>query len=239
MATGNGNIQQRVCLGLSAATGGLLAVLADIMQKQDASAVEQLKAALGAVLQVRTYPWVIGLLLIALSVALSFIFSADSNKKSFYVGASILAIMMTTVPYDAKPGLSTGAAVAPVPAAEKAANNSGWWDRLMVPSRVFAQVLESSSHGSPVTVQLETANRKPVGAAVFSLVDPSTGQVMARSRVQGSKLTFYVSNPQYVLRVQVDGYAIAEHSLNPPPPSLTITLAPSGVPLAIQRLFRR
>lgn len=239
MATENGNIPQKICLGLSAATGGLLAVLADIMQKQDASAVEQLKSALGAVLQIRTYPWVIGLLLIALSVALSFIFSADSNKKSFYVGASILAIMMTTVPYDAKPGLNTGAVVPPSPTAEKAANNLGWWDRLMIPSQVFAQDAAPSSHGSPVTVQLETGDQKPVGIAIFSLVDPSTGQVVARSRVQAGKFTFYVTNPQYLLRVQVDGYAIAERSLNPPPPSLTIPLTPSGIPLAIQRLFRR
>jgi hypothetical protein len=239
MATDTGTIQQKVCLGLSAATGGLLAVLADIMQKQDASAVEQLKSALGAVLQMRTYPWLVAVSLIALSVALSFIFSADTNKKSFYVGASILAIMMTSVPYDAKPGLNTGVALHPVPGAEKAAADLGWWDRLMIPSQVFAEIAAPAPHGSPVTVQIETADQKPIGVAIFSLVDPSNGQVVARSRVQGSKFTFYVNNPQYLLRVQVEGYAIAERSLNPPPPSLTVSLTPSSVPLAIQRLFRR
>jgi hypothetical protein len=239
MPAGISNIPQKICLGLSAAIGGLLAVLADIMQKQDASAVEQLKSALGAVLQVRTYPGVVGLLLIALSVALSFIFSADSNKKSFYVGASILAIMMTSVPYDAKPGLSTGSVLHPASGAEKAAANLGWWDGLMIPAQVFAQSGAPAAHGSPVTVQVETADQKPIGIAIFSLVDPSSGQVVARSRVQGNKFTFYVTNPQYLLRVQVDGYAIAERSLNPPPPSLTVSLTPSSVPLAIQRLFRR
>ncbi|MBZ5663161.1 MAG: hypothetical protein LAO30_01020 [Acidobacteriia bacterium] len=239
MATEKGNIQQKICLGLSAATGGLLAVLADIMQKQDASAVEQLKSALGTVLQVRTYPWFVGLLLIVLSVALSFIFSADSNKKSFYVGASILAIMMTSVPYDAKPGLNTGSVLHPTPDAVGATNELGWWGRFLIPSRVFAQNAAPSSQGSPVTVQLETTDKKPVSMATFTLVDPSNGQVVARSRVQGSKFTFYVTNPQYLLRVQVDGYAIAEHSLNPPPPSLTISLTPSSVPLSIQRLFRK
>ena len=239
MTMANGNVQTKICFGLSAATGGLLAVLADIMQKQDASAVEQLNAALGGVLHIPSYPWIVGLMLIGLSVALSFIFSADSNKKSFYVGASILAIMMTSVPYDAKPGLNTGSVQRPAPSEEKAATDVGWWNRLMIPSQVFAQGAAPSNHGSPVTVQLETADQKPVSMAIFSLVDPGTGQVVARSRVQGGKFTFYVSNPQYLLRVQVDGYAIAERGLNPPPSSLTISLTSSSVPLAIQRLFRR
>jgi len=63
--------------------------------------------------------------------------------------------------------------------------------------------------------------------------------MMARSRVEGSDFTFYVSNRAYLLRVQVDGYAAAERSLNPPPRSLTISLTPSSIPLSVQRMFRK
>jgi hypothetical protein len=57
--------------------------------------------------------------------------------------------------------------------------------------------------------------------------------------VQGSDFTFYVNNRTYSLRVQVDGYAIAELPLNLPPRSLTISLIPSSIPLSIQRVFRK
>ena len=235
MPTKNANTKQTIYCGLSAATGGLLAVLSDITQKQDASAVEQLKSALRGILGVQTYGWAVALVLILLAVALSFIFSADSNKKAFYLGASILAIMVTAVPYDAKPNLDT----IPNPSAAGAANDLGWWDRLLIPSPVLAQNAPPSTQSSPVTVQIETADKKLVSLAIFTLIDPSNGQVK-RSRVQGSSLRFYVQNRPYTLRVQVDGYTIAESSINPPlppPQTLSITLFPSRVPLSIQRLL--
>lgn len=227
--------KQMICLGLSAATGGSLAILSDITQKQDASAVEQLHSALGGVLGVQTYPWVVMLLLIVFSVALSFIFSADSNKKAFYIGASILALMMTVVPYKALPGLNTS----PPSSGAGAATEQGWWDRFLIPPQVFAQNAPQSSPSSPFIVHLETEDKKPVSSAIFALIDPSNGQTIRRSRVQGSDFTFYVNNRTYSLRVQVDGYAIAELPLNLPPRSLTISLIPSSIPLSIQRVFRK
>jgi hypothetical protein len=223
-----------ICLGLSAATGGSLAIMSDITQKQDASAVEQLHSALGGVLGVQTYPWVVMLMLIVFSVALSFIFSADSNKKAFYIGASILALMMTAVPYKTLPNLNTS----PLPGGAGAATQS-WWDRFLIPPQVFAQNTPQPNTTSPFIVHLETEDKKPVSGAIFTLIDPSSNQTIRRSRVQGGDLTFYVNNHPYLLRVQVDGYAIAETPLNPPPRSLTISLAPSSVPLSIQRIFRK
>ncbi len=227
--------KKSICLGLSAATGGLLAVLSDIAQKQDASAVEHLQSALSGVLGVRTYPAVVALVLIALGVALSFIFSAESNKKAFYVGASILAIMMTAVPYNAPPSLNTS----PTAKGAEAPVHAGWLDRLMIPGQVYAQTAVPNNASYPVDVHLQASNGKPVTSAIFTLLDSNAGEVLARSAVQTANYTFYVPNRPCKLRVQVDGYAIVERPLSPASRTLTIQLAPSGVPLAVQRLFQK
>lgn len=229
------NAKKTMCLGLSAATGGLLAILSDIAQKQDASAVEHLQSALGGVLGAQTYPAVVALALITLSVALSFIFSADSNKSSFYVGASILAIMMTAVPYNPPPSLNT----TPVANHAEAAVPAGWWDRLMIPPQVLAQSRSSNDATYPVDVHLRTDDRKAVNSATFTLIDANSGEIVGRSRVQTGDFTFYAQNRPSTLRVQVDGYAIAEKPLNPSVRTLTIQLTSSNVPLALQRIFRK
>ena len=226
-------VKKSMCLGLSAATGGLLAVLSDIAQKQDASAVEHLQSALAGVMGVRAYPAVVAVVLIALAVALSFIFSADSNRKAFYIGASILAIMMTAVPYNAPPSLSA----TPTAKTLAAPVSLGWWDRLVIPGQVYAQNASAGSYA--VDVHLQTDNGKTVRSATFTLVDSNSGEVLGRSRVQSGNFTFYAPDRPCILRVQVDGYAIVERPLQAASKSVTIQLTASGVPLALQRLFRR
>jgi len=224
-----------MCLGLSAATGGLLAVLSDIAQKQDASAVEHLQSALTGVLGFRTYPAVVALVLIALGVALSFIFNAASNKKAFYVGASILAIMMTAVPYNAPPSLSTS----PTAKGAETPVHLGWWDHLMIPGQVYAQSSAPNNTSYAVDVRLQPDNGKAVTSATFTLIDSNSGQVLARSTVQSANFTFYAPNRPCKLQVQVVGYSIAERPLSPDSRQLNIQLTSSGVPMAVQRLFRR
>ena len=227
--------KRSMCLGLSAATGGLLAVLSDIAQKQDASAVEHLQAALTGVIGVRTYPAVVALVLIALGVALSFIFSADSNKKAFYIGTSILAIMMTAVPYNAPPSLSTS----PTAKTTAAPTTLGWWDQMMIPGEVHAQNLAPNNGSYPVDVHLQTNNGRVVKSAVYTLVDANSGAVIGRSTVPSANFTFYAPSRPCTLRVQVDGYAIAERPLSSTSRAVTIQLNSSAVPVAIQRIFRR
>ncbi|HKV77352.1 MAG TPA: hypothetical protein VJP02_04395 [Candidatus Sulfotelmatobacter sp.] len=235
MATERDGLRKSMCLGLSAATGGLLAVLSDIAQKQDASAVEHLQSALTGVLGLRTYPAVVVLALIALAVALSFIFSAESNKKAFYVGASILAIMMTAVPYNAPPSLST------TPTAKSVAEpvSSRWWDRLMIPGQVYAQSTSANNKSYSVEIHLQTDNGKAVSSATFTVIDANSGEVLGRSTVQSSDFTFYAPNRPCTLRVQVDGYAIVDRPLSSAARAMTIQLTASRVPSALQRVFRR
>jgi hypothetical protein len=235
MATELYTLKKSMCLGLSAATGGLLAVLSDIAQKQDASAVEHLQSALTGVLGLRTYPAVVVLALIVLSVALSFIFSAESNKKAFYIGASILAIMMTAVPYNAPPSLSA------TPTEKSAAEpvRFRWWDRLMIPGQVYAQSAPANNKSYSVDIHLQTDNRKAVSSATFTVVDANSGEVLGRSKVQSGDFTFYAPNRPCVLRVQVDGYAIVERQLSSASRAMTIQLSASPVPTALQRIFRK
>jgi len=235
MAPALQNARKSICLGLSAATGGLLAVLSDIAQKQDASAVEHLQSALAGVMGVRTYPAVVAVVLIALAVALSFIFNADSNKKAFYVGASILAIMMTAVPYNPPPSLSTS----PTAKGVESPVHLGWWDRLMIPGEVYAQAAPTTNTSYPVDVHLQTDDGKAVSSATFTLIDAASGQVLGRSRVQSGNFTFYAPNRPCTLRVGVEGYGIAERQLNPTVRTLTISLTSSNVPLPLQRMFRK
>ncbi len=235
MASEHGAPTRSICLGLSAATGGLLAVLSDIGQKQDASAVEHLQSALAGMLGIRTYPAVVALVLIALAVALCFIFSAKSNKSAFYVGASILAIMMTLVPYNAAPPLST----IPAPKEASASVDLSWWDKLLLPGQVYAQTAPPNDSTYEVAIHLITDNGKPVSSATFTLIDAKSGEILGRSKVQSGSFSFYAPNRPSTLRVQVDGYAIVERPLNSASKTMDIQLATSAVPLAVQRVFRK
>jgi hypothetical protein len=228
-------VRRSMCLGLSAATGGLLAILSDIAQKQDASAVEHLQLALTGVFGLRTYPVIVALVLISLAVALSFIFSADSNKQAFYVGASILAIMMTAVPYNAPPSLST----TPMAKSALAPVSLGWWDQLIIPGQVYAQGTPGNNASYPVDVHLQTDNGKAVSMAVYTVIDAKSGEILGRSRVQSANFTFYAPNCSCTLRVQVEGYVIVERPLSPALRAMTIQLTASGIPLSLQRIFRR
>ena len=53
---------------------------------------------LATVLRIQSYMWLAALILIALAVALSFIYGADSCKTAFTTGAGILALMVTLTP---------------------------------------------------------------------------------------------------------------------------------------------
>jgi hypothetical protein len=78
-----------------------------------------------------------------------------------------------------------------------------------------------------------------VSSATFTVIDANSGEVLGRSKVQSGDFTFYAPNRPCTLRVQVDGYAIVERQLSSASRAMTIQLAASGVPVAIQRIFRK
>jgi hypothetical protein len=91
-------------LVLAAAVGGVMCLLFDMAAKAHASSVLAIANGLRG-LSVPSPHIVAVALLIALAMALCFVFDPDSKKKSFYLGASILAIGFTLVPYAEPPRL--------------------------------------------------------------------------------------------------------------------------------------
>ncbi|HMK29182.1 MAG TPA: hypothetical protein VK473_05800 [Terriglobales bacterium] len=227
--------KQKLYLGLSGAVGGTLASLADLIQKEHASAVLEIDRMLRTVLNIPSHPIIVVGLLVGFAIALCFIFAADTNVKAFYSGASVLSIIMAMVPFKAPPNLDTSPTQPPTLSPAPV----GWLEQHLALPVVYAQAPARALPQFKVDVHLSTQDRKPVSDAVYTLLDPATGEVIARSRTQGSDYTFYVTSRDYLLRVEVTGYTIAERRLSPrSPQSLTITLSPTKVPLALQRVWK-
>jgi hypothetical protein len=89
----------KVGIGVAGAFGGVIAVLADLIQKQDASAVLIFAATLNRTFQLEIATWGWAFVLIILAIALCVVFEPDTKPRAFYIGASILTLLMTAVPF--------------------------------------------------------------------------------------------------------------------------------------------
>jgi hypothetical protein len=98
----------RVSLILSAAIGGIFCTLADLLQKAEASAVLLIGRKLDEIFSGVYWANVIAIsVVVALAVAVAIIFESDTKKSAFYLGASVLALLMTMTPYEVSPGFKT------------------------------------------------------------------------------------------------------------------------------------
>lgn len=98
----------RLTLVSSAFVGGIVCVLADLLQKAEASAVLLIGRKLEEIFSGLLWANVIAIVLVlALAIAVSLIFESDTKKGAFYLGASVLAILMTITPYKMPPGFQT------------------------------------------------------------------------------------------------------------------------------------
>jgi hypothetical protein len=91
---------QRFYLGAAAFVGGLVAMLADLIQKDLASATLKMANTFNENLGIPYSTFVAICLVLLIAVALCFIFEIHTTKHAFYTGASVLAILMTVVPYN-------------------------------------------------------------------------------------------------------------------------------------------
>jgi hypothetical protein len=95
---------------ICAAIGGFIAAVADLVQKEEASAVEKITKVSARHLELTVQPlWTLSLLVI-LAAALCFVFQPKDRKQSFGVGVGIIAAIMTLTPYK---GPLTGAPIDP------------------------------------------------------------------------------------------------------------------------------
>jgi hypothetical protein len=98
-------------VGLSAAIGGIVAMLADFYQKKDASAIYEFTGLVNKYSEQAIPVGAVALGLIVLSVILAYLQEARSRMSAFYAGASVLTVLMTLVPYDAPQPLPSGSTV--------------------------------------------------------------------------------------------------------------------------------
>jgi hypothetical protein len=208
--------------------GGLLAILADVLQKQQASTVAKMDDALKTTLGLPVPILVVIPVLMALGVGLCLVFKVESREAAFFRGASVIALLMTVVPYNVPPEL---------PRNQDQANTLS--QQLDLGNVVFAQTRGNDAQ-SKVNVQLVMPNGGQPSSAIYTLKDASNGAVIARSNVQGSAFDFYVPNRTYLLQVEVANCRIEQRQLSVNgPQSLTIHLVNSSVPAAIQRLWTK
>lgn len=97
----------KIYLGLSSFIGGILAVLADLNQKSEASAVLNIGNNLATVFNIPSPAIVATVLILLIAIALALIFDVSSKRQAFYTGVSVLSLMMIVVPYKTPDGFKT------------------------------------------------------------------------------------------------------------------------------------
>lgn len=204
----NNALAMRIALVLSAFVGGVICVLADLIQKDDASAILLIGRKLDKVIGIPSPTLIaIGIILV-IAASLPLIFESGTKKGAFYAGASVLAILMTITPYKAPPELKRE------------------------PNSVEINLSITTQDGGPVEGAMVTVTP----------LDKSSGKTRARSKSQGSQLTFFLEGGSYRVTVELAGYETEVRNLllreGSPPQSLSITLQPSSTPLFIQRILR-
>lgn len=223
------NIMAReASLGASAFCGAIVAVLADLMQKDQASAVLTISNMVEVAFRMPFSPLLAALLLVVLGIAMCFIFGADTNKNAFYVGASVLSAIMIATPYHTPGTLRTD----PGRGAAGPAVHGGWWD----PAVAYAQPRATSALVQ-VSVTLRPADNKPISNVALTLRD-SAQRIVGRSVLSGDRITFYEAPGDYTLSVVADGYQIETRRLvlTGRPLSVAVALRPTWLPTFVQRI---
>lgn len=204
----NNKLATRMALLTSALVGGVICILADLIQKSEASAILLIGQKLDEVIGIPSpILFAIGIILI-IAASLPLIFESTSKRGAFYAGASVLAILMTVTPYNVSPGLKT------------------------TPNSVEVDLSISTQDGGRVEGAIVTV----------SPLDASSRTPIARSKMSGSQLRFYLDGGTYSLIVELPGYATKSRSLSlsegSSPQPVSITMQPSSTPLFIQRIMR-
>jgi len=219
-------ISNKLKIGASGLVGGMIAALADVVQKQEASAIAKIEMVIEThLLEGSSIPQcTVVLFLVLLAIALVFIFEAKTKIKAFFIGASVLSLIMTSVPYESARSLISRSN-API-----------------FSPAVFLAQAEEPELSPRVDIHLETKNARPIFEVTVTLRSLETGEVIARSKFEDANFSFHQNPGHYVLVVEVPGYRIAGIILIIIPEIETepyvIELEPTWVPLPIQRLLK-
>jgi hypothetical protein len=221
-------LYRQLALGGSSAVGAGAAVLADLTQKNEASALLKIGEVVGPT-------WLAALVVVVLAVAVCFIFECATPRRAFYTGASVLTILMATVPYKVPPSINTN----PDKVVTAAPRQTGW---LPGPAVAYAQARTAAVPPVALRVNLTADDGQPVSRALLTLRDPESDVIVARSSLGGASFDLYPAPGRYALVVEVPGYAITRRAVDlraGHPLQLDIRLAADAIPLPLQRLYRK
>lgn len=201
-----GPLTWRECLaiGLSGFVGSMIAVFADLAQPRQGSALVTIHQQLDQYLvlswttewAVTTVPALVIFVMLFLGVALCFIFEVRSKRAGLYVGASVISLIATLVPYQAASGVGTEASGGSLPASS-----------IALQSQSFVKIVQPGFHHVVLEVDGET---QPLQATV-ELRSADTHQVIGRTTyplgARSSRIEFSQEPGRYILTVDAPGYS--------------------------------
>ena len=242
---------------LSAAVGGMIAVLADLVQKEQASAIVQLTTAVNQFSEGFAIPvGGMGLLLVVLAVGMSFVMQPSNRFAAFYTGASIITVVMTGIPYDRPPPIEVIEDLTGTEIIEPSAFKT-YPHGIRKPVFPVEKVQQDGRIPVIVTVSGPADKWGPNSVLEGKLFDKVSGrtwelnQGAAKTRRGGGQINFiykfYVDASEPVngtfahlyVRVEADGYTIGKAQKKVTrlgqPVELNVTLEPSNLPVWLQR----
>jgi hypothetical protein len=235
-------IVRNVAFWLSGMVGAFVAILGDITQKDTASAVVKIATTVNSTVQVSvpTLVWVA--VLVALGVALSAIFEPTSKKMAFFIGASVIALIMTATPYKPLPSSPTDA--------PGGGDTTLEIERPFVPVSYGALLVPAQAvQALQLTISLTAPPEGQPGPVTLSVYDTGSGnkwqQTLNATPGETVKMSWDLpllsQGRELMVRVESNTYQIENRSdlIQPGATqhSVDIMLNPSNVPQFLQRLL--
>jgi hypothetical protein len=222
-----------VTLYFCAAFGGFMAAVADIMQKEEASAVMKMTSLSAQHLAIQLSPvWILAGLTVS-AIALCLVFQPKDRKQSFTVGAGVIAFVMTVTPYrQPETGVPEASATTTIPA-------SSMWAE-------YLQYASSSGQGSVTEpgqrdhLNFVVYNNSPADAVVGIWVNFLNQEYYQKNSVSaGSRMDFRFQTSELALidyinyAIEVDGQRMPLRTILSPAEKddlrISATLGPSSV----------
>lgn len=251
---------------VSAAVGGLIAVLSDISLKEDASAILKIHSGIRGVLRVHWFePYMAAMVILAIALFLCVVFQKelDTGPKAFYLGVSVLSIIMTLTPYRQPNSIP----IEKPPAVE---SSPTLMQRKALPLVLRPSTVLGSTLGQPLPISLEGSREVAKGGLHIRLTglslppvpqkanltkevtinyfSPQTHWIFASSKIQATvkphnyagQIDIHAARPfdDFGLTVEVEGYCRVVRNIkgnSDKGEPLEIKLEPSNLSLKWQR----
>ncbi len=237
MAIASSPVRHKFQIALAGAGGSLIGILADLRQKEHASAILKLSNTAATALHLALPPLATMAFVVLAGVTICFILEARSARHAFFTGIGVLSTVMVLVPYEVPPSLPTRTSQLGHYQA------AGPRVSFLTPAVAFAQsptVVAQARDPVEVKLTLRIPDKNATPQATVTLRNLD-GKVLAQSVFTGTEFVFLQPSGEYVIGVEVPGYSITACVAtlqNGKAKWIDIPLQPSSIPLAAQRLFQ-